>query len=63
VPGHSTENYAKLWQKIYKLIAGSIKLNPVENETPKTNDQPKINNVASEEGINFIGDDLTSPNI
>ena len=42
-------------QKIYELInAGSIKLNPVEQEPLKTNDQPKINNVAPEGSINFI---------
>ena len=75
VPGHSTENCTTLRQKIHELIdAGSIKLSPVEQETPKTNEL-KINNVASEEGINFIwpgkegkdmhviGDDLASPNI
>jgi hypothetical protein len=76
VPGHSTENCTTLRQKIYELInTGSIKLNPVENETPKANDQPKINNVVFEEDINFIWsgkqgedmhvikDDHISPNI
>jgi hypothetical protein len=74
VPGHSTENCTTLRQKINELIdAGSLKLNPVGQEIP--NDQPEINNVASEEDINFIwpekqgkdmhvsGDDLALSNI
>ena len=53
--GHSIEECVRLRQKIYELInAGSIKLNPVEQEPAKTNDQSKVNNVAPEGSINFI---------
>ena len=55
VMGHSTENCTTLRQKIHELIdAGVIKLNPVESETSKTNDIPKINRTASGEDINSI---------
>ena len=55
MPGHSTEECVKLRQKIHELInAGSIRLNPIEQEPTKTNDQAKINNVAPEGSINFI---------
>ena len=55
VPCHSTEECVKLRQKIHELInAGSIRLNPIEQEPTKTNDQAKINNVAPEGSINFI---------
>ena len=50
VMGHSTENCAKLRQKLYELInAGSIKLNLVKKEILKTNDQIKINFIREEE--------------
>jgi hypothetical protein len=56
--GHSTENCVRLRQKIYELInTGSIKLNPVEQEPPKANDQANVINVTPEESINFIGED------
>jgi hypothetical protein len=57
VSGHSTENCAKLRQKIYEMInAGSITLNSVEQEPLNTNDPPKIDNIAPEESTNFIGE-------
>ena len=53
--GHSTVECVRLRQKIHELInAGSIKLNPVEQEPAKNNDQSKVNNVAPEGTINFI---------
>jgi hypothetical protein len=57
VSGHSTENCVTLRRKIYELIdAGSIKLNPVEQESLNTNDPPKVDNVTPEESTNFIGE-------
>ena len=50
--GHSTENCTTLRQKIHELIdAGVIKLNPVESETFKTDDQLKITSMASGEDV------------
>jgi hypothetical protein len=78
VMGHSTENCTTLRQQIHALIdAGRIKLNPVEQETPRINDQSNIDSMASEEDTNFIwpgiqgkdmyvaviGDNPASPNI
>jgi hypothetical protein len=58
VTGHSTEECIRLRQKIYELInAGSIKLNPVEQESAKPNDQAKVNNVTAEDSVNFIEED------
>jgi hypothetical protein len=55
VAGHSTENCNRLRQEIYGLInAGFIKLNSVEREYLKTNDQLRINEVASKENMNII---------
>ena len=58
VAGHSTEECVKLRQKIYELInVGSIKLNPLEQESAKTGEPSKVNNIASEGTINFIEED------
>ena len=55
VLGHSTEDCTTLRQRIHALIdAGRIKLNPVEQETPRTNDRSKINSGAFEEDLNSI---------
>jgi hypothetical protein len=55
VTGHSTENCAKLKQKISELIsAGFIKLNPVGQEYLENKDQPRINEETSKEGMNII---------
>jgi hypothetical protein len=55
VMGHSTENCTTLRQQIHALIdAGKIKLNLVEQETLRTNDQSKINSMAFGEDINSV---------
>jgi hypothetical protein len=58
VAGHSIEECIKLRQKIHELInAGSIKLNPIEQETTKPNDQAEVDKVTPEGSINFIEED------
>ena len=53
--GHSTENCTTLRQQIHALIdAGRIKLNLVEQETPRTNNQLKITSMASGEGVDSV---------
>jgi hypothetical protein len=52
---HSTENCINLRQKINELIGtGTIKLNPVGQGYLEINDQPWINEITSEEGMNII---------
>jgi hypothetical protein len=58
VAGHSIEDCIKLRQKIYELInVGSIKLTPMEQESAKTGEPSKVNNIASECTINLIEED------